>query len=126
MAIMKKPSNELPKELVSQAMETLSSENQETERARIPAAAVKARQVTAAPAESFQDSKNEKKNPSGKYSDVINLKLPKGERNRLKGLCAQFGISMNQFILYSIYELEERIMDGKCTVSQMGVREISR
>ena len=32
MAIMKKPSNELPKEFVSQAMETLSSETQETEK----------------------------------------------------------------------------------------------
>lgn len=126
MAIMKKPSNDLPKEFVSQAMETLSADTQETEKTKIPAAAVKTRQVLAVPAETFSDSKSEKKNPSGKYSDVINLKLPKGERNRLKGLCAQFGISMNQFILYSIYELEERIMDGKCTVSQMGVREIAR
>lgn len=120
MAIMKKPSNELPKEFVSQAMETLSSETQETEKTKISASSVKTRIVTPA-----QEPLNEeRKNTSGKYSDVINLKLPKGERNRLKGLCAQFGISMNQFILYSIYELEEKIMDGKCTVSQMGVREI--
>lgn len=125
MAIMKKPSNELPKEFVSQAMETLSSETQETEKPKISASTVKTRPViTTAPV--FSDQKNEKKNSSGKYSDVINLKLPKGERNRLKGLCAQFGISMNQFILYSIYELEEKIMDGKCTVSQMGVREIAQ
>lgn len=122
MAIMKKPSNELPKEFVSQAMETLSSETTETEKPKISAASVKTR--TVAPA--FSDQKTDGKNPSGKYSDVINLKLPKGERNRLKGLCAQFGISMNQFILYSIYELEEKIMDGKCTVSQMGVREITQ
>ena len=122
MAIMKKPSNELPKEFVSQAMETLSSETTETEKPKLSAASVKTR--TVAPA--FSDRKTEVKNPSGKYSDVINLKLPKGERNRLKGLCAQFGISMNQFILYSIYELEEKIMDGKCTVSQMGVREITQ
>lgn len=120
MAIMKKPSNELPKEFVSQAMETLSSETQETEKPKISASSVKTRIVTP-----VQEPLNEeRKNTSGKYSDVINLKLPKGERNRLKGLCAQFGISMNQFILYSIYELEEKIMDGKCTVSQMGVREI--
>lgn len=120
MAIMKKPSNELPKEFVSQAMETLSSETQETEKPKISVSSVKTRIVTPA-----QEPLNEeRKNTSGKYSDVINLKLPKGERNRLKGLCAQFGISMNQFILYSIYELEEKIMDGKCTVSQMGVREI--
>lgn len=124
MAIMKKPSNELPKEFVSQAMETLSSETQETEKPKISASTVKTRPVVAVPV--FSDQKNEKKNSSGKYSDVINLKLPKGERNRLKGLCAQFGISMNQFILYSIYELEEKIMDGKCTVSQMGVREIAQ
>lgn len=124
MAIMKKPSNELPKEFVSQAMETLSSETPETEKPKISAEKVASRPVTAVPAATFSDQKNEKKNSSGKYSDVINLKLPKGERNRLKGLCAQFGISMNQFILYSIYELEEKIMDGKCTVSQMGVREI--
>lgn len=122
MAIMKKPSNELPKEFVSQAMETLSSETTETEKLKISASSVKTRAVTA----TFSDQKTEGKNPSGKYSDVINLKLPKGERNRLKGLCAQFGISMNQFILYSIYELEEKIMDGKCTVSQMGVREITQ
>lgn len=122
MAIMKKPSNELPKEFVSQAMETLSSETTETEKPKISASFVKTRTVTA----TFSDQKSEGKNPSGKYSDVINLKLPKGERNRLKGLCAQFGISMNQFILYSIYELEEKIMDGKCTVSQMGVREITQ
>ena len=122
MAIMKKPSNELPKEFVSQAMETLSSETQETEKPKISALSVKTRIVTPA-----QEPLNEeRKNTSGKYSDVINLKLPKGERNRLKGLCAQFGISMNQFILYSIYELEEKIMDGKCTVSQMGVREITQ
>lgn len=120
MAIMKKPSNELPKEFVSQAMETLSSETQETEKPKISASSVKTRIV--APAQAPLNE--ERKNNSGKYSDVINLKLPKGERNRLKGLCAQFGISMNQFILYSIYELEEKIMDGKCTVSQMGVREI--
>lgn len=120
MAIMKKPSNELPKEFVSQAMETLSSETQETEKPKISASSVKTRIV--APAQ--EPLNEERKNTSGKYSDVINLKLPKGERNRLKGLCAQFGISMNQFILYSIYELEEKIMDGKCTVSQMGVREI--
>lgn len=120
MAIMKKPSNELPKEFVSQAMETLSSETQETEKPKISASSVKTRIV--APAQTPLNE--ERKNTSGKYSDVINLKLPKGERNRLKGLCAQFGISMNQFILYSIYELEEKIMDGKCTVSQMGVREI--
>lgn len=120
MAIMKKPSNELPKEFVSQAMETLSSETQETGKPKISTSSVKTRIVTPA-----QEPLNEeRKNTSGKYSDVINLKLPKGERNRLKGLCAQFGISMNQFILYSIYELEEKIMDGKCTVSQMGVREI--
>lgn len=120
MAIMKKPSNELPKEFVSQAMETLSSETQETEKPKISASSVKTRIVTSVQA----PLNEERKNTSGKYSDVINLKLPKGERNRLKGLCAQFGISMNQFILYSIYELEEKIMDGKCTVSQMGVREI--
>ncbi len=120
MAIMKKPSNELPKEFVSQAMETLSSETQETEKPKISASSVKTRIVTPVQA----PLNEERKNTSGKYSDVINLKLPKGERNRLKGLCAQFGISMNQFILYSIYELEEKIMDGKCTVSQMGVREI--
>lgn len=120
MAIMKKPSNELPKEFVSQAMETLSSETQETEKPKISASSVKTRIVTPGQA----PLNEERKNTSGKYSDVINLKLPKGERNRLKGLCAQFGISMNQFILYSIYELEEKIMDGKCTVSQMGVREI--
>lgn len=120
MAIMKKPSNELPKEFVSQAMETLSSETQETEKPKISASSVKTRIVTPTQA----PLNEERKNTSGKYSDVINLKLPKGERNRLKGLCAQFGISMNQFILYSIYELEEKIMDGKCTVSQMGVREI--
>lgn len=125
MAIMKKPSNELPKEFVSQAMETLSSESTETEKSKISAATAKTRLVTAVPTENFSEQ-NEKKNPSGKYSDVINLKLPKGERNRLKGLCAQFGISMNQFILYSIYELEEKIMDGKCTVSQMGVRKITQ
>ena len=125
MDIMKKPSNELPKEFVSQAMETLSSETQETEKPKISASTVKTRPVIAT-APVFSDQKNEKKNSSGKYSDVINLKLPKGERNRLKGLCAQFGISMNQFILYSIYELEEKIMDGKCTVSQMGVREIAQ
>lgn len=122
MAIMKKPSNELPKEFVSQAMETLSAETAETEKPKISASSVKTRPVTA----TFSEQKTESKNPSGKYSDVINLKLPKGERNRLKGLCAQFGISMNQFILYSIYELEEKIMDGKCTVSQMGVREITQ
>lgn len=120
MAIMKKPSNELPKEFVSQAMETLSSETQETEKPKISASSVKTRIVTPVQA----PLNEERKNTSGKYSDVINLKLPKGERNRLKGLCAQFGISMNQFILYSIYELEEKIMDGKCTVSQMGVRDI--
>lgn len=120
MAIMKKPSNELPKEFVSQAMETLSSETQETEKPKISASSVKTRIVTP----DQEPLNEERKNTSGKYSDVINLKLPKGERNRLKGLCAQFGISMNQFILYSIYELEEKIMDGKCTVSQMGVREI--
>ena len=119
MAIMKKPSNELPKDFVSQAKETLSAEAISTETPKIPAAAVKPRPVIAATAET-----TESKTPSGKYSDVINLKLPKGERNRLKGLCAQFGISMNQFILYSIYELEEKIMDGKCTVSQMGVRNL--
>lgn len=122
MAIMKKPSNELPKEFVSQAMETLSSETQETEKPKISDSSVKTRIVT--PAQTPLNE--ERKNTSGKYSDVINLKLPKGERNRLKGLCAQFGISMNQFILYSIYELEEKIMDGKCTVSQMGVREITQ
>ncbi len=122
MAIMKKPSNELPKEFVSQAMETLSSETQETEKPKISASSVKTRIVTPVQA----PLNEERKNTSGKYSDVINLKLPKGERNRLKGLCAQFGISMNQFILYSIYELEEKIMDGKCTVSQMGVREITQ
>ena len=111
MAIMKKPSNELPKEFVSQAMETLSSEIQETEKPKISASSVKTRIVTPA-----QEPLNEeRKNTSGKYSDVINLKLPKGERNRLKGLCAQFGISMNQFILYSIYELEEKIMDSGVT-----------
>ena len=122
MAIMKKPSNALPKEFVSQAMETLSSETQETEKPKISASSVKTRIVTPVQA----PLNEERKNTSGKYSDVINLKLPKGERNRLKGLCAQFGISMNQFILYSIYELEEKIMDGKCTVSQMGVREITQ
>lgn len=121
MAIMKKPSNDLPKEFVSQALETLSSDSSATEKNKIAAENVKPRTLFAQqPA--VQNS--EKKTPSGKYSDVINLKLPKGERNRLKGLCAQFGISMNQFILYSIYELEERIMDGKCTVSQMGVRNV--
>ncbi len=122
MAIMKKPSNELPESFVSQARQTLSSEPMETEKPKISAEQVKARPVKAVYENLAQNT--EKKATSGKYSDVINLKLPKGERNRLKGLCAQFGISMNQFILYSIYELEERIMDGKCTVSQMGVREI--
>lgn len=121
MAIMKKPSNELPESFVSQARQTLSSEPMETEKPKISAEEVKARPVKAVYENLAQNT--EKKATSGKYSDVINLKLPKGERNRLKGLCAQFGISMNQFILYSIYELEERIMDGKCTVSQMGVRE---
>ncbi len=115
MAIMKKPSNELPKEFVIQAKETLSTDKAEDETQK------KSSQTTLR--QSFSAS-SETKIPSGKYSDVINLKLPKGERNRLKGLCAQFGLSMNQFILYSIYELEEKIMDGKCTVSQMGVRNI--
>lgn len=121
MAIMKKPSNDLPKEFVSQALETLSSDSSATEKTKIAAENVKPRPLFA---QQTTVQTSDKKTPSGKYSDVINLKLPKGERNRLKGLCAQFGISMNQFILYSIYELEERIMDGKCTVSQMGVRNV--
>lgn len=118
---MKKPSNDLPKEFVSQALETLSSDSSATEKTKIAAENVKPRPLFA---QQTAVQTSDKKTPSGKYSDVINLKLPKGERNRLKGLCAQFGISMNQFILYSIYELEERIMDGKCTVSQMGVRNV--
>lgn len=57
------------------------------------------------------------------YSDNINLRLPKGERKRLKAFCAAHDISMTQFIVFAIDYLESRVEDGNATVSKMGVKD---
>ncbi len=60
------------------------------------------------------------------YSDNINLRLPKGERKRLKSFCADHDISMTQFIVFAIDYLESRVEDGNATVSKMGVKDSSK
>lgn len=60
------------------------------------------------------------------YSDNINLRLPKGERKRLKSFCADHDISMTQFIVFAIDYLESRVEDGNATVSKMGVKDAAK
>lgn len=102
--------NRISSDVVSQISSITSYQNSSAELA--PAA----RKSVAATSES--SSKDEKT-----YSDNINLRLPKGERKRLKAFCAAHDISMTQFIVFAIDYLESRVEDGNATVSKMGVKD---
>lgn len=104
--------NRISSDVVSQISSITSYQNSSAELA--PAA----RKFAAAASTSEPSSKDEKI-----YSDNINLRLPKGERKRLKAFCAAHDISMTQFIVFAIDYLESRVEDGNATVSKMGVKD---
>jgi len=104
--------NRISPDVVSQISSITSYQNSSAELA--PAA----RKAVSATAESSSLSKDEKS-----YSDNINLRLPKGERKRLKAFCAAHDLSMTQFIVFAIDYLESRVEDGNATVSKMGVKD---
>lgn len=97
MAIAKTNPNKINENVVSQIAELTGEDAEKKELSR--------------PAEKKHD-----------YSDNLNLKLPRGERDRLKAFCAENHISMTQFILFAIDHLQTDIMMNRCTVSKMGVR----
>lgn len=103
--------NRISSDVVSQISSITSYQNSSAELA--PAARKSAAASTSEPS-----SKDEKI-----YSDNINLRLPKGERKRLKAFCAAHDISMTQFIVFAIDYLESRVEDGNATVSKMGVKD---
>lgn len=102
--------NRISSDVVSQISSITSYQNSSAELA--PAARKSAATI------SEPSSKDEKI-----YSDNINLRLPKGERKRLKAFCAAHDISMTQFIVFAIDYLESRVEDGNATVSKMGVKD---
>ncbi len=101
--------NRISPDVVSQISSITSFQNSSAEMA--PAA----RKAVSATPESSKDEKS--------YSDNINLRLPKGERKRLKAFCAAHDLSMTQFIVFAIDYLESRVEDGNATVSKMGVKD---
>ena len=102
--------NRISSDVVSQISSITSYQNSSAELA--PTAR---KSVTATSESSSKDEKT--------YSDNINLRLPKGERKRLKAFCAAHDISMTQFIVFAIDYLESRVEDGNATVSKMGVKD---
>lgn len=101
--------NRISQDVVSQISSIISCQNSSAETA--PAA----RKAVPSASESSKDEKG--------YSDNINLRLPKGERKRLKAFCAAHDISMTQFIVFAIDYLESKVEDGDATVSKMGVKD---
>lgn len=56
------------------------------------------------------------------YSDTYILRLPKGERSRIKAFCASKEVSMSSFIMFSIDHLMSEVEEGRATVSKTGVK----
>lgn len=104
--------NRISQDVVSQISSITSYQNSSAELAP-------ARKSAAVSSESSSSSSKDEKI----YSDNINLRLPKGERKRLKAFCAAHDISMTQFIVFAIDYLESRVEDGNATVSKMGVKD---
>ncbi len=77
-------------------------------------------------AEAKADNAEKSQKEEKSYSDNINLRLPRGERKRLKSFCADHDISMTQFIVFAIDYLESRVEDGNATVSKMGVKDVEK
>ena len=65
-------------------------------------------------------SVSEDKKPD--YSDTYILRLPKGERSRIKAFCASKEVSMSSFIMFSIDHLMSEVEEGRATVSKTGVK----
>lgn len=105
--------NRISQDVVSQISSITSYQNSSAELAPARKSA-----AVSSESSSSSSSKDEKI-----YSDNINLRLPKGERKRLKAFCAAHDISMTQFIVFAIDYLESRVEDGNATVSKMGVKD---
>lgn len=114
MAIAKTNPNQLNSNVVSQISELTNNST------NIKTLNVSYRQYDRFP----DDIPNEPYKKKLEYDDNFNLRLPTGERNRLKSFCAERGVSMTQFILFSIEYLQESILEGRCSVSKMGIRNL--
>lgn len=75
--------------------------------------------------EEVKEQKKEKgrEEKKDKYADSLVIQLPKGEKAKVKSFCALHGISLTDFVYYSMEYIIAETEQGNKTVSKYGIKE---
>lgn len=57
------------------------------------------------------------------YKDSLVVQLPEGEKGKVKAFCALKGISLTDFVYYSLEYVMSKSEQGEMTVGKYGLRE---